>query len=129
MALTIAPAAAVVAAAMLLFITREGWDRTSPFVKSTFITATAIAAFYGPFPSLFKQDENATENSNLYVAYINVEQEILSFLATGSIQSKNSMTIKDFIHQVDKRLVELNKVAIGFDKTQVTNPKTMFEIP
>jgi hypothetical protein len=82
--LTILLASGLAAAAMLLLVTKNGWDRVNPYVKVTFVTATAIATFAGGFSSMYKQEANAARNAALYTTYDNLQNRILTFMAGGA---------------------------------------------
>lgn len=128
MALSIAPAAAIIAAAMLLLISKSGWDAANTFTKTTFLVATGVATFFGPFPNLFKQEANAEENGRLYVAYSNLEQSMLTYLATGPVASDSTSSPAWITRTFDERMASLNAVAVGFDASQVPDAKGAFGI-
>lgn len=119
MALTIASVAGLLAAAMLVLITRIGWERAHPVLKATFMAAAGVTAFFAAFPGMFRQNENIAENAALYAAYSNLENEILSYLATQEDFEGKALPPAAFVHTVDRRLVDLNKIAIGFDATKL----------
>lgn len=119
LALTMTSVAAVLAGAVLITITRVGWQTAKPYAKATFLTATGVAAYYGAFPGMYQQAQNIADNASLYVAYSNVENEVLSYLATGADSSGKAQDPSSFVHALDRRMAELNRVAIGFDATKL----------
>ncbi len=119
MALTIASVAGLLAAAMLVLLTRIGWERAHPALKATFMAAAGVTAFFAAFPGMFRQNENIAENAALYAAYSNLENEILSYLATQEDFEGKALRPAAFVHTVDRRLVDLNRIAIGFDATKL----------
>ena len=119
LALTMTSVAAVLAGAVLITITRVGWQTAKPYAKAAFLTATGVAAYYGAFPGMYQQAQNIAENASLYVAYSNVENEVLSYLATGADSSGKAQETSSFVHALDRRMAELNRVAIGFDATKI----------
>ena len=128
MAISIAMALGVIAATALLFITRSGWDRVNPYVKTIFITASALTAYFGAFPPVFQQSQNIADNKKLYLQYIALHDEVISYLPLQENINGEQKKVSEFIHYVDRQLVQLNTFAIGFDDTKVPNYKNTFEL-
>ena len=126
-ALAVSSASAVLAAALLLLITRQGWDQAHSLLKIAFLTATGLAAFYGPIPKVFKQEENASLNGRLYVKYSALEQEMLTFLAVGA-PADAKLSAADIAHGFDRKMSELDAIAIGFDATALPDARERFSI-
>lgn len=114
-----------IAAIALFFITKSGFGSANPYVVTTFITATAITTFFGAFPSVFKQSENVADNKVLYLRYVALQNEMLTFSATGLGPSGTAQTPSKYIVSVDAQLNELNNLAIGFDFSKI--PKYNFQ--
>lgn len=127
MALTIASVAGLLAAAMLVHITRVGWVQAHRYVRITFGVAAATAAFFGAFPTMFRQPENIADNAALYLSYANLENEVLSYLATGEDRTGQPLPPKDFVHALDRRLAELNQIPIGFDASRIPTSSEAFK--
>lgn len=127
LALTVASVAGLLAGAMLLTIARIGWERAGLLTKVTFVIAAAAAAYFAAFPRMFQQAENITANVSLLVAYGNVQNEILSFLATGEDVNGKPQEAHAFVHVLDLRLAALHKVPIGFDASQLPSSIEAFK--
>jgi hypothetical protein len=126
--LTILLTSGLVAAGMLLLVTKNGWDQVNPYVKVTFVTATAIASFAGGFSSMYKQEANATRNATLYTSYDNLQNHILTFMAGGRVSSADSAAgPRGFITSVDSSMAVLNDLAIGFDESAAPSLDQLFK--
>jgi len=126
--LTLIPAASILAAAMLLFITKDGWGGVSRYVRATFAVSTAIAAFAGAFTKIFNQEANAAKNASLYISYDNLENRILSYLASDPPRRKGTASTRTaFIASIDSSLASLNDLAIGFDQNAIPDFQAAFQ--
>jgi hypothetical protein len=115
-----------VAAVALFFITKVGYAQASPYIVTVFITATVLATLYGAFPSVFRQQDNVAENKALYLRYIALQNEMLSYSATGSDGTGKKVTAREYIAYVDKELNKTNNIAVGFDATKI--PAVTFDL-
>jgi hypothetical protein len=120
MALTIASVTGLMAAAIFVLNTRVASQNASAYVKVTFVVSAGAAAYYAAFPGMFQQAANIEQNVSLHVAYANVENELLSYLATGENSMGKVQSPKAFVHVLDRRMAESNRVPIGFDATKDT---------
>jgi hypothetical protein len=127
MAIMIASATGLLAASMLLHITRSGWAQAHRFAKVTFVVAAATAAYFGAFPTMFRQSQNISDNVALYLGYANLENEVLSYFATGENVAGQKQKPGEFVHVLDRRMAELNQIPIGFDATKLPNASAAFQ--
>ncbi|HAZ46872.1 MAG TPA: hypothetical protein DCZ55_21060 [Cyanobacteria bacterium UBA11371] len=112
----------------LFFISKVGWKDANKGLINVFIITSSAALFYRQLPGIFRQDTNMAANRNLYLDYISLKNEVLSYAATGGIAGRdgnntNSFTTinpKIFIYYVDQKLAKLNQIPIDFDITRVT---------
>ena len=117
-------------------ISRDGWEKANNGLINAFLVTSTFVFFYNQLPVIFKQDSNIAGNRTLYLEYIALRNEILSYAATNwtiSKEAKNldqftEVDIKQFIHKVDTRMAELNQVAIDFDLTRVTDLPDFYRI-
>lgn len=117
------------AAVALLFITKDGWnDTNNQYVKTVFLTATAITAFFAAFPPVFQQNQNIADNKKLYLQYVALHDEVMSYLTLQQNINGEPKTASEFIHYLDKQLIQLNTFAIGFDDSKVPNYKNVFNV-
>jgi hypothetical protein len=126
MAISIGMITGILAAVALLFITKKGWDQSNQYIKTVLITATAITAYFGAFPAVFQQSQNIADNKKLYLQYIALHDEVMSFLPSQENISGEAKKVSEFIDYIDKQLVQLNTFAIGFDDTKVPDYKETF---
>lgn len=129
MAISIVMVSGVIAALTLLFITKDGWDNANQYVKTVFITAAALTAYFGAFPPVFQQSQNIADNKKLYLQYVALHDEVMSYLPLQQDIDGKQKTVSEFIHYLDKQLIQLNTFAIGFDDTKVPNYKGAFDKP
>ena len=116
----------MIAAIALFFITQVGYAQASSTVVTVFITATALATFYGGFPSVFRQTDNVAENKALYLRYISLQNEMLSYAATGMDSTPKKFAAADYIACIDKGLNKINNIAVCFDASKI--PVVKFDI-
>jgi hypothetical protein len=113
-----------IAAVALFFVAFKGWTSTNQYVRNVFITATVLTAYFSLFPTVFKQQENITDNKNLYLEYVAIQNSVRTYAATGQPFLAAEGTVKaneaDFLHDIDQRMAALNNIAIGFDYTKVS---------
>ena len=129
MAISLVLVTGVITAIALFFITKNGWDHVpSQFVKTVFITAAALTVYFGAFPPVFKQSQNIADNKKLYLQYMALHDEVMSYLSVQEGLNGEQKTAPQFIHYLDKQLIELNTFAIGFDDTKIPNYKSTFDI-
>lgn len=126
MSILIAFVMGAIAAVALFFIANVGYAQASPYVVTVFVTTTVLATFYGAFPTVFRQQENVSENKALYLRYIALQNEMLSYSATGTDSSGKETTAKDYISYIDKELNKNNNIAVGFDATKI--PAVKFDL-
>ena len=130
----VAYAAGTIAAVCLVFIGKIGWDTLIKTPKGTslitvFMTSSAIAAFFGTLLGFFKQPENIADHKKLYIRYTNLENEILTEVATGSEKSGKVLVLPTYLQEIDKKMVDLNKIPIGFDLSKLRISPTAIETP
>jgi hypothetical protein len=126
MSLLITFVSGATAAVSLFFIVKKSWQAVNPYVITVFITTSAVATAYGAFPGVFRQQENVTENKTLYLRYVALQNEILSYSATRKNSAGELKTASEFIIYLDQEFNRVNNVAIGFDSTKV--PVFQFEV-
>lgn len=131
----------IVAAISLFFLSKEGWEKANKYVVDVFVFSFSITVATGVFPALFRQEENISNNTRTYLAYIALDDRVNSYIATGRFtvftvvkpaNTKNAIApetltnVKDVIHSVDGELAILNNIYIGFDATKIPNYRQVF---
>jgi hypothetical protein len=117
----------VLAGLALAFITKSGFTNANPYFITLFICSLAVGSFFVSLTKLFKQEQNAKDNSALYIRYINLEQAIRSELVTNkkiihyaSVPCDTTTTEVDrAILFFDKEMRDINQIALGFDSEVV----------
>jgi hypothetical protein len=117
----------IIAGICLFFITQVGFMKANPALKNIFIVTVSAGLLYQRLPLMFKHDINLGSNRGLYLKYVELSNELTSYLATKlakNIDSQNPNQLsevepKQFIHYIDKKLAELNQIPIEFDATRV----------
>lgn len=118
---------AIVGGICLFFITQVGWMAANPALMNVLIVTASVGLLYQKLPLMFKHDINLGANRGLYLKYIELINELTSYLATKlakniNLQNPNQLSEVDpkyFIHYIDKKLAELNQIPIEFDATRV----------
>lgn len=120
----------ILAAVALLHIMQKGWELANPYAKTVFVVMTAATAYYGLFPTVFKQEENIKDNKALFLEYKTLENELMSYRATCGNLKGEAADPKQFITYINFEIDRLSNIAIGFDYTKInykgifdTNPK------
>jgi hypothetical protein len=128
----VASLASVVTALCLLHITRRGWDNTNSFVSGIFVISLGTLALSSSFVVIYQYDRNIKTNANLYISYINLEEEVITALATKLpigeqpstqnqekgqiiIQSNGLIKLRELIQKTNKILKEYNTLSLEFD--------------
>lgn len=113
--------AAVTASICLFFISKLGWDQVNNAVINVFIFSSAVILFYGNLIFVFRQDENLRDNRELYLSYISLREEVLSYWATRQTSmSEEPIEATQFILYLDNKLQTLNRIQLGFDSPQIS---------
>lgn len=117
----------VISSATLVLLVNVGWKDGNPFIKTTFIACSMVTAFFGSFPTVFQHSQNIADNKRLYIKYVALHNESLSYLTTGESMDKTILSPQVFIHYLDNQLSQLNTFAIGFDDSRIPDFKKSFK--
>lgn len=118
---------AIIAGICIFFIAQFGWKNSNPALINIFIVTTSAGLLYQKLPEVFKQDINLQANGVLYIKYIDLNNELMSYLATQLAKNIKSDTPnqlielepKKFIYYIDSELAKFNQIPIEFDATKV----------
>jgi hypothetical protein len=133
--ISLTSASALVAGICLFFISKVGWKKANNSLINAFVVTSSAVIFFGDLPGIFKQNETSEASRDLYLQHISLRNEVRSYLATGGTIGGNSeqpdafnvTEANRFIHYVDKKMAELNKIPIGFDATRITGVEDRVE--
>lgn len=117
--ISVASISAIIAAICLFYISRIGWDKANNYIINIFVVTTGVTIFVGTLPIVFQQEQNIEDNTKLYSNYINLQNRILTSLATQKNQKEEAIELSQIILNTEKELKELNKISIGFDSTAI----------
>jgi ABC-type transport system involved in cytochrome bd biosynthesis fused ATPase/permease subunit len=109
----------VLSAGILIWIGKEGYANADHLLMAVFLLLSSTSAYFGTFPAVFKMQENITKNRDLYAEYESLENELISYAITGENVKMQKKSPNEFIHYVDQRMGELNRVFVEFDYTKV----------
>ncbi len=123
----------IVAAGSLAYITRTGIQNANTYMTTLLVVSAAVASFFFGLTKVFKQDENAQKNIQLYIENINLEQHIRSQLAIDTrymeyMEKKcvtGDTTFVGLVNYVDKRMERINVISLGFDAQSVGSLKSI----
>lgn len=77
--ITIATICGVIAGVLLVFISAIGWKDAKWTLTLPFVVVAGGGIMFTSFTQLYRQAENIADNSRLYLAYLQVEDELLSY--------------------------------------------------
>jgi hypothetical protein len=83
MSIIVFSVAGAIAAVSLVLISQKGWTDANEYIITVFFVMTAASVFFGAFPGLFRHEETIADNKRLYLKYVTLEDEILTYAATG----------------------------------------------
>jgi hypothetical protein len=106
----------------LFYIANKGWTTANNYVVVVFVFTTVMAAYYLSYVTVFREQENISDNKVLYLQYVALGNEILTYCATGSTDDPE-MKIDKYARQIDTRMATANNIAIGFDYTKIADYK------
>lgn len=66
---------------VLFLIANQGWTNASITLKSLFLSLALLVTFFGFFPTVFKQEQNFSENLKTYMSYTKAELNIVDQLS------------------------------------------------
>ncbi len=137
----------IISGISLFAISKQGWEKTSNVLINIFIVTSLTSLFFTQWTFVFKENENLETNRNLYIRYINLYNQLLSYPSTGttgtiliSEDPKKVITPSLFIATIDSEMAKLNQVPLDWDsnrilktedvsKTLTTNPVTPTNSP
>ncbi|NOS94443.1 MAG: hypothetical protein HOP30_21220 [Cyclobacteriaceae bacterium] len=112
----------ILGSASLAFITKSGFAQANPYLLNILICSIAIGSFFVGLSNVFKQEQNANDNLNMYIKCIDLEQKIRTELSTNNyILQKASQpcdttsTLNKTIEAFDAQIANLNGVKLGFN--------------
>jgi hypothetical protein len=111
--------AAVIAALILLVISKSGWDNTNEYLIALFLYVSAVSLFFLGEPLFLKAQENFSTNKVLFLAYSSLADELKSYCVTGQRTKRQKSNAKDFISQLDEQVVKTRDIAMTLDQTSV----------
>ena len=117
----------IISGICLFYISKFGWEKANNYIINVFVTTTSITIFVGAQPIVFKQQSNIQENTNLYVNYVNLKNQALTYIAVKKDEKGNKIESANLILATEKKLNELNKIAIGFDSENLPKSQTILE--
>jgi hypothetical protein len=119
-AITMASLTGLFAAFLLVGISIRGWQSASPYGVTALIVFAGASAFFSAFPAIYQQEENVAKNKALYLGYVTLENEMLTYFATGRVEPKGEPLAPDqYIQRVDATLRDLNNMVVTLDRSAI----------
>jgi len=125
--ITMATIAAVIAGVLLVPISWTGWKDAGVVLTTAFLLTAATAILFSSFSQLYRQQENIDDNISLYLAYLTLEDEILSYYPVREGDADQVVEPHKFVQRVDKRIAELRSLAVAFDPTKTLKFGDVFD--
>lgn len=129
-ALPLTSGAAIISGISLFYISKEGWEKANNYIINIFISSSAIALYVGSMPVIFKIEDNAKANAGFFILYNNLENQVLTRLATlqqNSNQKTDREKLQSIINDTEAKIEELNKFSIVFDANSIYLPNILPE--
>jgi ABC-type transport system involved in cytochrome bd biosynthesis fused ATPase/permease subunit len=109
----------VLSAGLLIWIGKGGYSDADHLLMAVFLLLSSASAYFGTLPTVFKMQENISKNRDLYAEYESLEDELITYGITGENVKMQKKLPNEFMHYVDQRMGDLNRVAVEFDYTKV----------
>jgi len=113
----------ILSALALFVITQEGWKNTSHFIKTLFLTCTALASFFGLSLSTFEQKISIDQNADTYIKYDNLQKELSNFCATSLTIEGDSITFDKFHSKIMNEATKIHGFYLEFDPENLDTSK------
>lgn len=113
--------AASIGSLCLIFISKHGWKDINNAILNIFFVSAGVVVFFGNITVIFQQEENLKASQDIYLGYIDLRQEMLSYWATLRNNKAEKLETYKYIHYIDNQLKKLNQVRIGFDPSRISN--------
>lgn len=113
--------AASIGSLCLIFISKHGWKEINNAILNIFFVSAGVVVFFGNLTVTFQQEENLKASQDLYLGYIDLRHEMLSYWATLRNSEAKELKAYQYIHYIDSQLKQLNQVRIGFDPSRVSD--------
>lgn len=140
--LSITSGAAIISAISLFYISKEGWEKANNYVINIFTTSSAVALMVGSWNVIFKMQENADKKVDLFIAYENLYNLVLTRIATISDPSEAGDTrcnpseagdtrtspptvadqLQTIVTKTEDTMSTYNKILINFDSSGIRLP-------
>jgi hypothetical protein len=120
-ATTVALGMAVLVGLALLLVSKGGWDKANRYVLNALVVTTGLSVFYGAFPSVFEVQKNINSNTERYIQYTRLENELRTFMATGGSDGLDEKARREALNRFTTRLNDLNGILVGIDYTSIPN--------
>ncbi|WP_026731366.1 hypothetical protein [Fischerella sp. PCC 9605] len=83
---------ALLAVGCLFDISRKGWKDANNYIINIFVVSSGCALFSGALVAVFQYERNIRDNSGLYLAYVELENKVLTQLVTELTPVTNTGT-------------------------------------
>lgn len=101
-----------------VMVSRSGWGDCDKRLLTAFIASAAATAFYEGLPSLVKFQTNINQNSDTFLYYDDLLDEVETFCSVG--MAKDGTTdAPSFVIYVDRRMAELNELYFEIDESKM----------
>lgn len=126
-AIALASASGIIATVSLFYISKVGWHEANNYVVNVFVISSSVTIFVGAFPLIFQQEDNVRNNARLYMSYLDLENQILTALATQKDEQGQPLDLRTIMVSTDQKMAELNIESIGFDPNAIPRNADIFQ--
>jgi len=99
----------------LVFISKNGWEKTNKALINIFVICSVGTLLYADIANIFKHEENIENNWLLYSQHEDLRNQILSYVVTKTDRKGQPIKIEEFIGNIDAQLNLLNQKPLIFD--------------
>ncbi|MEM8638717.1 MAG: hypothetical protein AAGG51_07895 [Cyanobacteria bacterium P01_G01_bin.54] len=117
----------VVGVVCLFFISKDGWSDSNNVLLNLFVVSAGIVVLYSNLSIFLKIEDNVNNNTELYLSYLLLKEEFLSYLVTQKNDTGNDLTPEDFVLYIDQKILQLNIITLDFDNQKVQDYSQQFE--
>ncbi len=117
----------IIAAITIALITRKGLTNAETNLIFIAVLSAGFGSFFFGLTKIFKQEENAASNFNLYTQHINLEERMRNSLASypqykkllNQPCTKEDTVLTNIIKQGEKEMKDINKINLGFNSSEI----------
>lgn len=115
---------------LVFLVASDGWARSHKYLKTLFLSVTALTTFYGLSPVVYKQDYTISENQRMYVEFDNIESKIYNYAVIERRQTEHGtpLDFNKFHTDIVAAIAKINEINLQFDYKSIQVPSALEDI-